>query len=67
MLRAIVIGLGLAGLAMWAGRRAGAGVKEGVADLVGGGGTARGLDGSDATAEWRAGIADENVVPGAAH
>lgn len=65
MMRAIVIGLGLAGLAMWAGRRAGNSLKDGAADLIEGGGTARGLDGSDASAGWRAGIADENVVPGA--
>ena len=61
MMRSIVIGLGLAGVAYWLGQRAGAEVKE----VVGGGapGGAHNVDGSDASSAFRAGIADENMIP----
>ena len=57
MLKSIVVGLGLAGLALWLGQRAGAGVK----DELGGG--AHSPDGQDASKSFRAGIADENSIP----
>ena len=57
MMKAVVIGLGLAGLAMWLGQRAGAEIK----DELGGG--AHTPDGQDASRSFRAGIADENSIP----
>ena len=51
MLRSIILGLGLAGLAYWLRQRATPAP------------VAHNLDGSDASAAFRAGIADENMVP----
>ena len=56
MMKAVVIGLGLAGLAMWLGRRAGTEIN----DELGGAHTP---DGQDASLSFRAGIADENSIP----
>ena len=58
MLKTLVIGLGFAGLAIWLGQRTGAGIK----DMAGG---AHSPDGQDASASFRAGIADENSIPDA--
>ena len=58
MLKSIVVGLGFAGLALWLGQRAGAGIK---AELGG----AHTTGGDDASSSFRAGIADENGIPDA--
>ena len=56
MMKAIVIGLGFAGLALWLGQKAPADIK----DKVGGAHTP---DGQDASKSFEAGIADENSIP----
>ncbi|KAB7646354.1 hypothetical protein [Polymorphobacter fuscus] len=58
MMKAVVIGLGFAGLAWWLGQRASGAIK----DAVGGAHTP---DGQDSSASYRAGIADENSIPDA--
>lgn len=61
MMKAIVVGLGLAGLAWWLGQRAAAEIKEELG--VG----AHTPDGQDASQSFRAGIADENSIPDGVH
>ena len=53
MRNATIIGLALAGLAWWLGHRAAAALQ----------GSAHSPDGEDASASFRAGIADENSIP----